>query len=109
MKSLRMFLLIVFAIVLPSTVFAQYGYCTATNGRRGECISTSQCKVNGGSSDPANLCPGDNSIQVWMFNISVHHFVNVFAYHYSVVPIVLARTLNTSRRIWKQAANYLLR
>jgi len=63
MKRFRMLLCVIFATLLPSVAFAQYGYCTATNGRGGECISTSKCKTNGGTSDPANLCPGDNSIQ----------------------------------------------
>ncbi|CAF0894858.1 unnamed protein product [Rotaria sordida] len=63
MKRFGMLLLMIFASLLPNATFAQYGFCTARNGRRGECISTSKCKTNGGSSDPANLCPGDNSIQ----------------------------------------------
>ncbi|KAK0546145.1 hypothetical protein OC846_005384 [Tilletia horrida] len=37
--------------------------CVNTNGIVGECISTSSCSGQGGSSDPANLCPGDDSIQ----------------------------------------------
>ncbi|CAF0943476.1 unnamed protein product [Rotaria sp. Silwood1] len=52
------------ALVLPlTTVAQQYGTCAARNGRSGECISTKTCSANGGVSDPANLCPGDNSIQ----------------------------------------------
>jgi hypothetical protein len=52
------------AVVLPLTTLAQqYGTCAAKNGRNGECISTKTCASSGGVSDPANLCPGDNSIQ----------------------------------------------
>jgi len=52
------------AVVLPLIILAQqYGTCRARNGRSGECISTRTCAANGGVSDPANLCPGDNSIQ----------------------------------------------
>ncbi|CAF2112422.1 unnamed protein product [Rotaria magnacalcarata] len=41
----------------------QYGTCKARNGRAGECINAGTCASNGGTSDPANLCPGDKSIQ----------------------------------------------
>ncbi|CAF2121632.1 unnamed protein product [Rotaria magnacalcarata] len=52
------------AAILPWTTFAQqYGTCTARNGLSGECINTGMCSANGGISDPANLCPGDNTIQ----------------------------------------------
>ncbi|KAE8207800.1 hypothetical protein CF327_g7253 [Tilletia walkeri] len=37
--------------------------CISTAGRVGECISTGSCGANGGVSDPANLCPGDDTIQ----------------------------------------------
>ncbi|CAD6886352.1 unnamed protein product [Tilletia controversa] len=37
--------------------------CINTRGLVGECISTSSCSGNGGSSDAANLCPGDDTIQ----------------------------------------------
>lgn len=57
-------LFLVLAMVIPlSSRAQQYGTCTARNGRSGECISTSKCASNGGISDPANLCRGDNSIQ----------------------------------------------
>jgi hypothetical protein len=70
MKELRMILLTIFVALLPSVIFGQqYGTCRGTNGRMGECIKTSSCKTLGGSSDPANLCPGDNSIQVETFHI----------------------------------------
>lgn len=50
-------------VVVYSTHAQQYGTCTARNGISGECISTKACSANRGTSDPANLCPGDNSIQ----------------------------------------------
>ena len=52
------------AIILPMIAFAQqHGTCTAKNGRSGECISTTSCASLKGVSDPANLCPGDKTIQ----------------------------------------------
>ncbi|CAF1064536.1 unnamed protein product [Adineta steineri] len=63
MKQLRMLLLTIFVVTLPSVTIAQYGNCVARNGRSGECISTSRCSSLGGTSDPANLCPGDQTIQ----------------------------------------------
>ncbi|CAF3549301.1 unnamed protein product [Rotaria sp. Silwood1] len=61
---MRIVIVLVFAAVLPfSTLAQQYGTCTARNGLSGECISTKTCAANRGVSDPANLCPGDNSIQ----------------------------------------------
>jgi len=53
--------------VLPSALAQSFGTCKATNGLPGECIKTSACKSQGGASDPANLCPGDNTIQVISF------------------------------------------
>ncbi|CAF1082927.1 unnamed protein product, partial [Adineta ricciae] len=51
-------------LALPLIALGQkHGTCTARNGRKGECISTSSCKTLGGTSDPANLCPGDQTIQ----------------------------------------------
>jgi len=64
MKQLHIFVLVTMAVLLlPFTTFAQYGNCKARNGHQGECISTSKCKTNGGTSDAANLCPGDQTIQ----------------------------------------------
>ncbi|UJR16944.1 hypothetical protein I4U23_003842 [Adineta vaga] len=55
---------LVVMVILPLITFGQqYGTCTARNGRKGECISTSKCASNSGASDPANLCPGDQTIQ----------------------------------------------
>jgi len=51
-------------ITLPSALAQSFGTCTAKNGRPGECIKTSTCSGQGGVSDPANLCPGDDTIQV---------------------------------------------
>lgn len=54
----------VLAVALPlATLAQQYGTCTAKNGRSGECISTTTCAAGKGISDPANLCPGDSTIQ----------------------------------------------
>ena len=78
MTPCRILLLMIYGILLPSVSLAQYGYCTATNGRRGECISTSKCKSNGGTSDPANLCPGDNTIQVKHLHIHTSHCIDIF-------------------------------
>ncbi|KAG0127196.1 hypothetical protein HOY82DRAFT_81552 [Tuber indicum] len=48
---------------LPSALAQSFGTCTATNQLAGECIKTSTCSDQGGVSDPANLCPGDDTIQ----------------------------------------------
>jgi cell wall-associated NlpC family hydrolase len=40
-----------------------YGSCKLPSGTAGTCISTSACAAKGGTSDPADLCPGDNDIQ----------------------------------------------
>ena len=53
--------------ILPSALAQNLGPCKATNGLPGECIKTSACSSQGGHSDPANLCPGDNTIQVISF------------------------------------------
>jgi len=53
--------------ILPPTFAQDFGPCKATNGVPGECIKTSACKTQGGISDPAHLCPGDNTIQVISF------------------------------------------
>ncbi len=61
---MRIIIQFMMAVVLPlATLAQQYGTCTARNGRSGECINTKTCAANNGISDPANLCPGDNSIQ----------------------------------------------
>jgi len=52
---------------LPSALAQSFGTCNAKNGLSGECIKTSTCSGQGGVSDPANLCPGDNTIQVISF------------------------------------------
>jgi hypothetical protein len=88
MKELRMVLLTIFVALLPSVTFGPYGTCRRTNGRMGECISTSSCKTLGGSSDPANLCPGDNSIQVEIFHIELY---------YSIVIFIIITVLHLSR------------
>lgn len=77
MKELRMILFTIFVSLLPSVSYGQYGNCRGTNGRMGECIKTSSCKSLGGTSDPANLCPGDNTIQVEIFHIVKYHSINI--------------------------------
>ena len=42
---------------------SSYGSCRSTAGRAGSCIATSACAEQGGKSDPADLCPGDDDIQ----------------------------------------------
>jgi hypothetical protein len=42
---------------------SSYGSCKLPSGTAGTCISTSACSAKGGTSDPADLCPGGNDIQ----------------------------------------------
>ncbi len=42
---------------------ASYGSCRSLRGKAGTCIATSACAAQGGSSDPADLCPGPDNIQ----------------------------------------------
>ncbi|CAF1676026.1 unnamed protein product, partial [Adineta ricciae] len=63
MRQSPMFLFAICTMIFPSIIVAQYGHCVARNGRSGECINAGRCKTLGGTSDPANLCPGDQSIQ----------------------------------------------
>lgn len=64
MNEFDILLLFVFVCSFPCVIFGGYGICLATNGRNGVCISSDECISTGGISDPANLCPGDSSIQV---------------------------------------------
>ena len=51
------------ALLLPGFAFGLYEHCYPGNGLTGICLTTASCHADGGTSDPANLCPGPNNVQ----------------------------------------------